>query len=74
VDRRAHTRPAKGEGVAMDLDYVVLALFLIGTVIAFFWRRTRNQILYWSWLGLMQIEIWVRKERDRKKPDDKRGI
>ncbi len=49
----------------MDPDYLVLLLFLLGTVAAFFWRRTGKPPWRWLWLGLMWIEVQVRKWRDR---------
>jgi hypothetical protein len=52
------------QGGCVDWDYAVL--LLTATVVGFAWRRTRNQILYYAWLGIVQIEIFARKERDRK--------
>lgn len=57
-----------------QLDYVVFGLWLAGAIAAFAWRKSRNRLLYWGWLGLTQIEIAVRKRRDRKLPPDQRGI
>lgn len=56
----------------MDLDYVVLALFVAGTVAAFFYRRTGKTPWRYAWLGLVWLENEVRKLRDRRK--GKRGI
>jgi hypothetical protein len=52
--------------VCVDWDIAVLCLFLIATVAGFLWRRTRNRLLYWAWLGIVQIEVWARKQRDKK--------
>jgi hypothetical protein len=50
----------------MDWDLIVLIAFLTTTVAGFAWRRTRIKMLYYVWLGLMQLEIAFRKERDRR--------
>jgi len=35
-------------------------------VVVFFYRRTRHQLLYYAWLGLIWLETQARKWRDRK--------
>ena len=50
----------------MDPDYLVLALFLAGTVLGFMWRRTGRAPWKWAWLAAMWIEVEFRKWRDRK--------
>lgn len=50
----------------MDLDSIILLVVLASTVTAFAWRRTRLQILYYAWLGLLWLETEVRKRRDGK--------
>lgn len=56
----------------MSRDYAVLLVVLVSTVVGFFWRRTLIPILYYLWLGLLWLEVQVRKWRDRK--GGKRGI
>lgn len=55
-------------------DYIVFGCWLLGAIAAFTWRKSREKIFYYVWLGLSWVEIELRKERDKKIPKDKRGI
>ena len=56
----------------IDPDYLVLLLFILGTIAAFQWRRTGKTPWRYAWLALMWVEVQVRKWRDRK--GGKRGV
>jgi hypothetical protein len=52
--------------MSLDRDVAVLVVFILTTIVGFVWRRTRIVLLYWLWLGMIWVEVQVRKWRDRK--------
>lgn len=49
----------------MDWDIAVLVIGILATIAGFMHRRTRKQIYYWVWLGLIFVEVEFRKIRDK---------